>query len=74
MNPVMETTMQTNTLLRRCLLAIALSAGLALSGCDDVEVGGVGVSTGLPSAFVVNTTDPADIGVGSVHWIGNPRW
>lgn len=67
--------MQTFPPLRRCLLAAALGASLLVSGCDDdVEVGGVGASVGLPSAFVSSATDPTDIGVGNVHWVGNPRW
>jgi hypothetical protein len=48
---------------------------LLLTGCDDdVGVSGVGASVGLPSAFVDSATDPTDIGVGNVHWVGNPRW
>ena len=61
-------------LLRRCLWALAAVGSLLLGGCDDVEVGGVGASVGLPSAFTSGMTDPTDIGVGNVHWVGNPRW
>jgi len=62
------------SLLRRCLVTLALSGGLMLGGCDDVEVGGVGASVGLPTAFTGGATDTADTGVGNVHWVGNPRW
>lgn len=58
----------------RRVVGFALAASLMLGGCDDVEVGGVGASVGLPSAFVSSSTDPTDIGVGNVHWVGNPRW
>lgn len=63
-------------LLRLCLLVgLATTAGLLLGGCDDdVEAGGVGASVGLPGAFTNSATDTADIGVGNVHWVGNPRW
>ena len=51
------------------------SAGLLLGGCDDVEGGGVGASVGLPVGIRrAAATDPADIGAGNVHWVGNPRW
>ncbi len=61
-------------LLRLCLCALAVAAGPLLGGCDEVEADGVGASIGLPSAFVSGATDPTDIGVGNVHWVGNPRW
>ena len=56
------------------VVGIALGASLLLGGCDDVEVGGVGASVGLPSAFVSSNAVPTDIRVGNVHWVGNPRW
>jgi len=62
-------------LLRLCLVGMGTSAALLLGGCDDsAEVGGVGASVGLPTAFTSGATDTADIGVGNVHWVGNPRW
>jgi len=61
--------------IRFCLLGLAVACGLLLSGCDDdVQVGGVGASVGLPTAFTSGASDTADIGVGNVHWVGNPRW
>jgi hypothetical protein len=60
-------------ILRQCLIALALSAGVLLGGCDDAE-GGVGASVSLPSVFASSTTDPTDRDAGSVHWVGNPRW
>jgi hypothetical protein len=61
---------------RRCLLVLAtLSAAAFVTACDDsIEAGGVGASVGLPTAFTNSATDTADIGVGNVHWVGNPRW
>lgn len=73
MNRNLEITMRTK-LLRLCVCALAVSSSVLLVGCDDVEVGGVGASVGLPSAFTSRMTDPTDIGVGNVHWVGNPRW
>jgi hypothetical protein len=70
--PSLETHMR---ILRRCLCALAIGSGLLLGACDEgVEVGGVGASVGLPTAFTSDATDSADIGVGNVHWVGNPRW
>lgn len=61
-------------LLRPCLVALVVCASTLLGGCDETE-GGVGASVGLPSAFAAGmTTDPSDAGVGSSHWVGNPRW
>jgi len=61
--------------LRRCALAAALLAALLAGGCDDsVQEGGVGASVGLPNAFTDGPTNTPDIGVGNVHWVGNPRW
>ena len=68
------TAMRTNQLLRRGLTALVLSTGLSLGGCDDAEGGGVGASISLPAAFANGLNDPTDIGVGNVHWVGNPRW
>lgn len=61
---------------RRLAALMMACAGLALlTACDDdVQIGGVGASVGLPSAFVNGKTDPGDVGVGNVHWVGNPRW
>lgn len=66
--------MQVRPWSRLRVVGIVLAVGLLLGGCDDVETGGVGASVGLPSAFVSSNTDPTDIGVGNVHWVGNPRW
>lgn len=70
---MMKTTSRT---WHRIAAHLVACAGLALlTACDDsVEVGGVGASVGLPSAFVNGKTDPADLGAGNVHWVGNPRW
>jgi len=74
MNRSLENTVRP-LLLNRCLLAIVVLSAPLLGGCDDdVQVGGVGASIGLPSAFTDSATDPTDIGVGNVHWVGNPRW
>jgi hypothetical protein len=72
----LELAMPSNPFLRRCLSVLAALSGLALlSGCDDnIEAGGVGASVGLPTTFTNSATDTADIGVGNVHWVGNPRW
>ncbi len=60
---------------RLFVLALAVAASLLVGGCDEgVQVGGVGASVGLPSAFTSSAPDPTDIGVGNVHWVGNPRW
>jgi hypothetical protein len=69
-------TLQSDRAWLRPVLALAAAAGLLLlGGCDEgVEVGGVGASMALPSAFTNGATDTADIGVGNVHWVGNPRW
>lgn len=74
MQPVEETSMHPRLWPLVRALGIAFGVSLMLAGCDDVEVGGVGASVGLPSAFVSSNTDPTDIGVGNVHWVGNPRW
>jgi hypothetical protein len=76
MNRNLETVMTSAQFLRRCLFVFAAVSGVALiAGCDDsVEAGGVGASVGLPTAFTNGPTDTADIGVGNVHWVGNPRW
>jgi len=58
---------------RLVALALALASSLLLGGCDDSE-GGVGASISLPSAFSSGLNEPVDIGVGSVHMVGNPRW
>jgi hypothetical protein len=48
---------------------------VVLAGCDDeVEVGGVGASAELPTAFTNGPTNTPDLGAGNVHWVGNPRW
>ena len=63
------------TLLTRCcLIALAVASSLLIAGCDDVEVGGVGASAALPTAFTNGATDTPNLGVGNVHWIGNPNW
>lgn len=69
-------TLQSGRIRLSSVLAIAAAAGLLfLGGCDEgFEVGGVGASMALPSAFTNGATDTADIGVGNVHWVGNPRW
>lgn len=64
-----------NTRLLRLLAAaaVALFTVGAVGGCDgdNVEITGIGASVGLPG----NTMTGSDeIGVGNVHWIGNPRW
>ena len=76
MIPNLETAMPSAHFLRRCLVLVATVSGMAvLAGCDDnIEAGGVGASVGLPTAFTSSATDTADIGVGNVHWVGNPRW
>jgi hypothetical protein len=57
------------------MLVVAIATTWWLAGCDDsIEIGGVGVSTGLPTTGVSDSAGAADIGVGSVHWVGNPRW
>jgi hypothetical protein len=62
-------------LLRSCLVALAVASGVLLAGCDDAdETGGVGAAATLPAPFLSNTTNPTDIGVDNVHWVGNPRW
>ena len=62
-------------LLRCILLALAIAGSGILAGCDDnIEVGGVGASAALPTAFTGDATDASNIGVGNVHWVGNPRW
>jgi hypothetical protein len=61
-------------LVRPCLCALALFGTVLLGGCEEVEIGGVGASAGLPTAFTGGATDTADTGVGNVHWVGNPRW
>ena len=67
-----ETTMRSDKL-RMAALVVALAGGLLLAGCDDAE-GGVGASVALPAAFSSGLNEPVDIGVGSVHMVGNPRW
>jgi len=76
MSRKLEIAMPSNPFLRRCLFVLAALSGLAiLPGCDDnIEAGGVGASVSLPTAFTNSATDTADIGVGNVHWVGNPRW
>lgn len=71
LNP--ETAMQL-PLVRRWLAGLAVVACTVLGGCDDVQVGGVGASVGLPGAYTDSATDTADMGAGNVHWVGNPRW
>ena len=69
--------MRTNSRIWRRLAAFVAACtvlGLVTACDDDVQVGGVGASVGLPSAFVSGKTDPTDLGVGNVHWVGNPRW
>ena len=52
--------------------ALALVLALAVGGCDDdVEVTGIGASVGLPGNTMTGSNE---IGVGNVHWVGNPRW
>ncbi|MBP6776713.1 MAG: hypothetical protein KA151_05580 [Piscinibacter sp.] len=60
----------------RLVLALAAAAGLLLvGGCDEGgEIGGVGASTTLPSIFTNTGAEAVDTGVGSIHWVGNPRW
>jgi hypothetical protein len=58
---------------RGVALALALASSILLGGCDDSE-GGVGASVSLPAAFSSGLNEPVDIGVGSVHMVGNPRW
>jgi len=70
-----DVTMMRTKLVRLCVLALAIASGWLLVGCEDTdEAGGVGASAALPAPFLSNTTNPTDIGVGSVHWVGNPRW
>jgi hypothetical protein len=58
----------------RPVLALAAAAGLLLlAGCEE-EGGGIGASTTLPSIFTNTGAEPVDTGVGSIHWVGNPRW
>lgn len=63
------------TRLMRLLAATAVATALAgvVGGCDDsnVEITGIGASVGLPGETM---TGSDEIGVGNVHWIGNPRW
>lgn len=53
--------------------ALAVVLGFTVGGCDGdtVEVTGIGVSLGLPSSTM---TGSDEVGVGNVHWVGNPRW
>ncbi len=76
MTHILETVMSSIRILRHCLFLIVTVSSMAfLAGCDDnIEAGGVGASVGLPTAFTNSATDTADIGVGNVHWVGNPRW
>ena len=67
-----EMTMRTESV-RAATIMLALASSLLLSGCDDSE-GGVGASISLPAAFSSGLNEPVDIGVGSVHMVGNPRW
>ena len=68
--------LQSGSAWQRFVCAVLAAAGmLLLAGCDDnVQIGGVGASAALPTAFTSDATDTADIGVGNVHWVGNPRW
>lgn len=52
-----------------CVFVLAFAVG----GCDDdsVEVTGIGASVGLPGNTMTGSNE---IGVGNVHWVGNPRW
>jgi hypothetical protein len=63
------------TKLMRILMAVAAasSIGAMLIGCDgdNIEIVGIGVSTGLPGNTMTGSNE---IGVGNVHWVGNPRW
>jgi hypothetical protein len=63
------------TRLMRILVAIAAASciGALFAGCDgdNVEVVGIGVSTGLPGNTMTGSNE---IGVGNVNWVGNPRW
>ena len=71
----LEEAMQTRLVPRPLVaLVVAIAASLSLVGCDEVEINGVGVSTGLPTTGVSDSAGTPDIGVGSVHWVGNPRW
>lgn len=56
-------------------LAAAIAILMLLAGCEDGSEGaGIGASTTLPVTFQNRTGDAPDIGVGNVHWVGNPRW
>ena len=67
-----EANMQ-NEPVRLAALVLAVAISLLLAGCDD-SGGGVGASISLPAAFSNGLNEPVDIGVGSVHMVGNPRW
>lgn len=65
--------MQSRLLRLIAAIAVAVVAVGAVGGCDgdNVEITGIGASVGLPG----NTMTGSDeIGVGNVHWVGNPRW
>ena len=77
MKPDRETEMETERVRPAALalaVAFAVASSLFLGGCDDTEGGGVGASISLPAAFSRGLNEPVDIGVGSVHMVGNPRW
>ena len=64
-----ETSMPTSAW--RWMVMVA-ALGIPLGGCgDNVEVTGMGLSTGLSSSYM---TGSDEIGTGNVHWVGNPRW
>lgn len=58
----------------RPVLALAAAAGLLVLGACDEEGGGIGASTTLPSIFTNTGAEQVDTGVGSIQWVGNPRW
>lgn len=65
--------MRTKLLRLAAAAALAVLVGGAFTGCDDsnVEITGIGASVGLPGSTM---TGSGEIGVGNVHWVGNPRW
>lgn len=70
----MKTTQSIPAGLRPVLALAAAACLLLVAGCDEGGDGGVGASTTLPSIFTNTGAESVDIGVGNVHWVGNPRW
>lgn len=62
-------------LLRRVAALAAVAALASVAGCDeDGPAGGIGASSPLPAVITNFGGESVDTGVGSVHWVGNPRW